>query len=71
MVLTCLTAASALNVLRPVFYADVDWPPHRCDLTLLEYYLWDAVNDECYADKPETIDSLKDNIRETIGAHNR
>ena len=29
--------------------------------------LWGAVKDECYADKPETIDVLKDNIREAIG----
>ena len=26
-----------------------------------------AVKDKCYADKPETIDALKDNIREAIG----
>ena len=25
-----------------------------------------AVKDKCYADKPETIDALKDNIREAI-----
>ena len=25
------------------------------------------VKNKCYADKPETIDTLKDNIRETIG----
>ena len=37
-----------------------------CDLTLLDYYLWAAVKDRCYADKPNTIDSLKDNIREAI-----
>ena len=30
----------------------------------LDYYLWGAVKDKCYADKPETIDALKDNIRE-------
>ena len=39
--------------------ADVVWPPRNCDLTPLYYYLWDAV-------KPETIDALKDNIREVI-----
>ena len=27
---------------------------------------WAAVKDKCYADKPETIDALKDNIREAI-----
>ena len=36
-------------------------------MTPLDYYLWDAVKDKCYADKPETIDTLKDNIREGIG----
>ena len=28
---------------------------------------WDAIEDKCYADKPETIDALKDNIREAVG----
>ena len=40
------TAEAALDVLRPVFKdriinrrADVVWPPRRCDLTPLDYYL--------------------------------
>ena len=33
----------------------------------MDYYLWGAVKDKCYADKQETIDALKDNIREAIG----
>ena len=33
----------------------------------LNYYLWGAVKDKCYANKPETIDVLKYNIREAIG----
>ena len=36
-------------------------------MTPLAYYLWGAVKVKCYADKPETIDALKDNIREAIG----
>ena len=47
-----------MGVLLPVFddriisrRADVVWPPRSCDLTPL----------------PETIDALKDNIREAIG----
>ena len=59
--------------LRPVFEdriisrrANVVWPPRCCDLTSLDYYLWGALKDKCYADKPETIDALKDNIREAI-----
>ena len=62
------------NVLRPVFEdcimsrrADVVWPSRSCDLTPLDYYLWSAFKDKCYADKPETIDALKHNIREAIG----
>ena len=47
--------------------ANVVWPHRNCDLILLEYYLWGAVRDKCYADKAETIDALKHNIREAIG----
>ena len=71
---TCHTAKAALDVLRPVFEdciisrrADVVWPPRNCDLTPLDYYLWVAVKDKCYADRPETIDALKYNIREAFG----
>ena len=60
--------------MRPVFEdpiisrrADVVSLARSCDLTLLDYYLWGAVKDKCYADKPETIKALKDNIREDIG----
>ena len=70
---TCHTVAT-LDVLRPIFEdriisqrADVVWPPWSCDLTPLDYYLWGAVKDNCYANKPETIDALKDNIRDAIG----
>ena len=47
--------------------ADVVWPPRNCDLTPLDYYLWGAVEDKYYIAKPDTIDALKDNIREAIG----
>ena len=36
-------------------------------MTRLDYYLWIAVKDKWYAAKPETIDTLKDNIREAFG----
>ena len=65
---TCHTAEVTLDILRLVFKdrtisrrSDVVWPPRICDLTPLDYYLWGAVKD-----KPETIDVLKDNIREVI-----
>ena len=31
--------------------------------------LWGAVKDMCYADKPETISALNDNIHEAIEAN--
>ena len=71
---TCHTAEATVVVSRPVFEdciisrrADVVW---SCDLTPLDYYLWGAIKNKFYADKPETIDALKDNIRKAIGAHN-
>ena len=53
------------RIIRP--RADVVWPPRSCVLTPLDNYLWGAVKDKCYAEKPETIDALKDNIHEAIG----
>ena len=49
------------------YEADIVWPPRSRDLTPLDYYLRDAVKDKCYAEKPEIIDLLNDNIREAIG----
>ena len=66
------TAEATLDVLRPEDRiinrrADVVWPPRNCHLTPLDYYLWGAVKDKCYTDKPDAIDALKDNMREAIG----
>ena len=71
---TCHTAKATLDILRPVFEnriiscrADVFWPLRSCNLTPLDYQLLVVVKDKCYANKSETIDALKDNIREVIG----
>ena len=42
--------------------SDVNWPPRSSDLTPLDYYLWGAVKDKCYANHPETIEALKHEI---------
>ena len=46
------TAEATLDVLGPVFEdriikrrVDAVWPSRNCDLTPLDYYLWDAVKD--------------------------
>ena len=71
---TCHPDKATLDVLRPVCEdriisrrADIVGPNRSCDLIPLNYYLCGAVKDKCYAGKPQTIDALKDNIRETIG----
>ena len=62
---TCHIAESALDVLHPVFEVRIIvWPPR---MTPIDYYLQGAIKDKCYADKPEAIDALKDNIPEVIG----
>ena len=69
----CHPAEVALDVLRLVFEnriisrrADVVWPHRSCDLTPLDYYKLRPIKNNCYADKPDTIDALMDNIREAI-----
>ncbi|GFT91003.1 retrovirus-related Pol polyprotein from transposon RE1 [Trichonephila clavipes] len=44
----------------------VNWPPRSCDLTPLDYFLWGYVKSLVYADKPQTLDHLEDNIRRAI-----
>ena len=63
----CHTAKTTLDVLRPIFEdriisrrADVVWSPRSCELTPLNYYLGGVV-------KLDTINALKNNIREAIG----
>ena len=67
-------ACPTADILCPVFEdriirrrADVVWPSRSCHLTPLVYYQWGAVKDKSYSDKPQTIDALKDNLREAIG----
>ena len=52
----CHTANATINLLRTVFEnriisrnADVNWPPRSCDLSPLDYFLWETVKDKCYA----------------------
>ena len=54
---TCHTGEATFDVLRPGFEdriisrrADVIWPLQSYDLTPLDYYLWGALKDKCYAD---------------------
>ncbi|GFX66052.1 hypothetical protein TNCV_4101921 [Trichonephila clavipes] len=47
-------------------FGPVNWPPRSCDLTPLDYFLCGYVKSLVYADKPQTLDHLEDNIRSVI-----
>ncbi|GFX01314.1 putative transposable element [Trichonephila clavipes] len=70
---TCHTACATIDLLKDTFgvrlisrFGPVNWPPRSCDLTPLDYYLWGYVKSLVYADKPQTLDRLEDNIRGVI-----
>jgi len=41
-------------------------PPRSCDLTPLDFFLWDYLKSQIYTNKPQTIDALKVNITNAI-----
>ncbi|GFX30266.1 DUF4817 domain-containing protein [Trichonephila clavipes] len=70
---TCHTACATIDLLKDTFrdrlisrFGPVNWPPRSCDLTPLDYFLWSYVKSLVYADKPQTLDHLEDNIRRVI-----
>ncbi|GFS48491.1 transposable element Tcb2 transposase [Trichonephila clavipes] len=70
---TCPTARAIIDLLKDTFgdrlisrFGPVNWPPRSCDLTPLDYFLWGYVKSLVYADKPQTLDHLEDNIRRVI-----
>ncbi|GFV71091.1 transposase [Trichonephila clavipes] len=70
---TCHTARARIDLLKDTFgdrlisrFGPVNWPPRSCDLTPLDYFLWGYVKSLVYADKPQTLEHLEDNIRRVI-----
>ncbi|GFV63903.1 putative transposable element [Trichonephila clavipes] len=70
---TCHTARATIDLLKDTFgdrliscFEPVNWPPRSRDLTPLDYFLWGYVKSLVYADKPQTLDHLEDNIRRVI-----
>ncbi|GFV76489.1 transposable element Tc3 transposase [Trichonephila clavipes] len=67
---TCHTARATIDLLKDTFgdglisrFGPVNWPPRSCNLTPLDYFLFGYVKSLVYADKPQTLDHLEDNIR--------
>ncbi|GFU29289.1 putative transposable element [Trichonephila clavipes] len=70
---TCHTARATIDLLKDTLgdrlisrFGPVNWPPRSCDLTPLDYFLWGYVKSLVYADKPQTLDNLEDNILRVI-----
>ncbi|GFX17051.1 putative transposable element [Trichonephila clavipes] len=70
---TCHTARATIDLLKDKFgdrlisrFGPVNWPPRSCDLTPLDYFLWGYVKSLVYADKPQMLDHLEDNICRVI-----
>ncbi|GFX04349.1 transposable element Tc3 transposase [Trichonephila clavipes] len=70
---TCHTARATIDLLKDTFgdrlisrFGPVNWPPRSCDLTPPDYFLWGYVKSLVYADKPQTLAHLEDNIRRVI-----
>ncbi|GFU44043.1 uncharacterized protein TNCV_4963551 [Trichonephila clavipes] len=70
---TCHRARATIDLLKDTFgnrlisrFGPVNWPPRSCDLTPLDYFLWGYVKSLDYADKPQTLDHLEENIRRVI-----
>ncbi|GFY15773.1 transposable element Tc3 transposase [Trichonephila clavipes] len=70
---TCHTARATIDLVKDTLgdrlisrFGPVKWPPRSCDLTPLDYFLWGYVKSLVYADKPQTLDDLEDNIRRVI-----
>ncbi|GFW97066.1 uncharacterized protein TNCV_2696881 [Trichonephila clavipes] len=70
---TCHTARATIDLLKDTFgdrlisrFGPVNWPLRSCDLTPLDYFLWGYVKSLVYADTPQTLDHLEDNIRRII-----
>ncbi|GFU93603.1 putative transposable element [Trichonephila clavipes] len=70
---TCHTARAIIDLLKDTFsdrlisrFGPVNWPPRSCDLTPLDYFLGGYIKSLVYADKPQTLDHLEDNIRRVM-----
>ena len=71
---TCHSANATMALLIKKFpgriisrNSEVNWPPRSCNLTPLDFFLWGYLKSKVYANKPTTVQQLKDEIRRHIG----
>jgi hypothetical protein len=69
---TAHTAQNSMAVVQGMFpqhvicrFGDVEWPPRPPDLSACDFFMWGYLKEVC-ANRPHTIQELKDCIREEI-----
>lgn len=72
---TAHTARTSMAALRTMFpqrlvsrFGDVNWPARSPDLAACDYFLWGFLKSKVYANRPRTIQDLKNNIHAEIEA---
>lgn len=69
---TAHTANSSLRFLSDVFQERLIskglWPPRSPDLSVLDFYLWGALKQKVYGNKPQNLQELRDNIQQQIAS---
>ena len=67
------TAKETTRILKDLFpgqlisrFGDLHWPARSPDLTAPDFFLWGYLKEKVYVNKPQTLDQLKNNIRQEI-----
>lgn len=70
---TCHTTRDNMAIIRSRFeqrlisrFSEFNWPSRSCDLNPLDFFLWGYAKDRVYADNPQSLDHLKNNIRDVL-----
>ena len=72
---TAHTSRRAMGILRDMFpghlislRGDIEWPARSPDLNPCDFFLWGYLKSKVYINRPQSIDGLKDAIRQEIAA---
>jgi len=75
---TAHTARETMQLLRQCFgnkiiarNGNVNWPSRSPDLTSPDFFLWGYLKEKVYINKPQTLQKLKENIRNEVRELNR
>jgi hypothetical protein len=47
---------------------DIGWPPRSPDLTPCDFFLWGYLKAKVYEHRPQTLEALKETIRQEVAA---